>query len=66
MKTFTDNADRTWTVTINVDAIKRVRSLVQVTMHVRTERQKGEILNEINRCTSKSSLITSGRTIFHA
>ena len=27
MKTFKDNAERTWTVSINVDAIKRVRSL---------------------------------------
>ena len=30
MKTFKDNADRIWSVTINVDAIKRVRSLLQV------------------------------------
>ena len=30
MKTFKDNADRTWTVTVNVDAIKRVRSLLGV------------------------------------
>ena len=30
MKTFKDNADRTWTVTVNVDAIKRVRSLLDV------------------------------------
>jgi hypothetical protein len=30
MKTFTDNAGRTWTVAINVDAIKRVRDLVEV------------------------------------
>ena len=32
MKTFTDNADRTWTVTINVDSVKRVRTLVQVNL----------------------------------
>jgi len=32
VKTFTDNAGRTWTVTINVDAIKRVRTLVQVNL----------------------------------
>ena len=32
MKTFVDNAGRTWTVTINVDAIKRVRDLVQVNL----------------------------------
>ena len=30
MKTFTDNAGRTWTVTLNVDAIKRVRGLLDV------------------------------------
>ncbi|MCP4594504.1 MAG: hypothetical protein GY842_27550 [bacterium] len=30
MKTFTDNASRSWTVTINVDAIKRVRDLLGV------------------------------------
>jgi len=30
MKTFKDNADRTWTLSINVDAIKRARSLASV------------------------------------
>jgi len=30
MKTFTDNAGRTWTVSITVDAIRRVRSLCDV------------------------------------
>jgi hypothetical protein len=30
MKTFTDNAGRTWTVAINVDAIKRVRGLLDL------------------------------------
>lgn len=30
MKTFTDNAGRTWTTAINVDAIKRVRGLLDV------------------------------------
>ncbi len=30
MKTFTDNAGRTWTIAINVDAIKRVRGLLDV------------------------------------
>jgi hypothetical protein len=29
MKTFQDNAGRTWTVAINVDAVKRVRDLLQ-------------------------------------
>jgi hypothetical protein len=30
VKTFSDNAGRTWTVSLNVDAIKRVRTLVDV------------------------------------
>ena len=30
MKTFNDNAGHTWTLTINVDVIKRVRCLVDV------------------------------------
>jgi hypothetical protein len=30
MKTFTDNAGRTWTVAINIDVIKRVRSLLNI------------------------------------
>ena len=32
MKTFNDNAGRTWTVTINVDSIKRVKSLLDVNL----------------------------------
>jgi hypothetical protein len=32
MKTFTDNAGRTWTLVINVDAIRRVRSLAGVNL----------------------------------
>jgi hypothetical protein len=32
MKTFSDNAARTWTVQVNVDAIKRVRDLAQVNL----------------------------------
>jgi len=30
VRTFTDNAGRTWTIAVNVDAIKRVRGLVDV------------------------------------
>ena len=30
MRTFTDNAGRTWTLAINVDTIRRVRALVDV------------------------------------
>ena len=32
MKTFKDNAGRSWTVTVNVDAVKRVRSLLSVNL----------------------------------
>ena len=32
MKTFIDNAGRTWTVAVNVDAIKRVRDLADVNL----------------------------------
>lgn len=32
MRTFTDNAGRTWTIAINVDAIKRVRGLAGVNL----------------------------------
>ena len=32
MKTFVDNAGRTWTVQINVEAIKRVRELLSVNL----------------------------------
>lgn len=32
MRTFVDNAGRTWTVTLNVDAIKRVRGLLNVNL----------------------------------
>lgn len=32
MRTFKDNADRTWTMAVNVDAIKRVRDLLQVNL----------------------------------
>ncbi len=30
MKTFTDTADRTWTINLTIDAVKRVRSLLDV------------------------------------
>jgi len=32
MKTFNDNAGRTWTVSINVDAIKRVKGLLDINL----------------------------------
>ena len=33
MRTFNDNAGRTWTVAINVGAIKRVKGLLDVNLH---------------------------------
>ena len=33
MRTFTDNAGRTWTVAINVAAVKRVRGLIKVDLY---------------------------------
>ena len=33
MHTFTDNAGRTWTVAINVAAVKRVRGLVNIDLY---------------------------------
>ena len=33
MKTFTDNAGRTWTVQVNVAAVKRVRGLVGIDLY---------------------------------
>ena len=33
MKSFTDNAGRTWTIEVNVTAIRRVRALVGVNIH---------------------------------
>ena len=44
MKTFKDNADRTWTVTVNVDAIKRVRSLLDVDL---MEAVEGRLLERL-------------------
>ena len=44
MKTFNDNAGRTWTVTINVDAIKRVKSLLSVNL---MEAVEGKLLEKL-------------------
>jgi len=44
MKTFTDNAGRTWTVTVNVDAIKRVKSLLAVNL---LEAVEGKLLEKL-------------------
>ena len=44
MKTFNDNAGRTWTVTVNVDAIKRVKSLLSVNL---MEAVEGKLLERL-------------------
>jgi hypothetical protein len=44
MKTFTDNAGRTWTVAINVDTIKRVKSLLSVNL---MEAVEGKLLERL-------------------
>ena len=46
MKTFTDNAGRTWTVAINVDAIKRVRDLLKVDL---LEILEGKLIEKLYR-----------------
>ena len=45
MKTFKDNAGRTWTVSVNVDAIKRVRSALDVDLMAAVE---GELLEQLS------------------
>jgi hypothetical protein len=44
MKTFADNAGRTWTVAVNVDAVKRVRSLCSVNL---MEIVEGDLLGRL-------------------
>ena len=44
MKTFKDNAGRSWTITVNVDAIKRVRSLLDVNL---MEAVEGKLLEQL-------------------
>ena len=44
MKTFKDNAGRTWTVTVNVDAIKRVRTALDVNLMAAVE---GDLLERL-------------------
>jgi hypothetical protein len=44
MKTFNDNAGRTWTVTVNVDALKRVKSLLSVNL---MEAVEGKLLERL-------------------
>jgi hypothetical protein len=44
MRTFTDNANRTWTVTVNVDAIKRVKGTLGVNL---LEAIEGKLLDRL-------------------
>ena len=46
MKTFTDNAGRTWTIAINVDAIKRVRGLLDIDL---LEIVEGKLIEKLIR-----------------
>ncbi|MCK6458227.1 MAG: hypothetical protein L6Q92_17070 [Phycisphaerae bacterium] len=46
MKTFTDNAGCTWTIAINVDAIKRVRGLLDVDL---LEIVEGKLIEKLIR-----------------
>lgn len=46
MKTFTDNAGRTWTIAVNVDAIKRVRGLLDVDL---LEIVEGKLIEKLIR-----------------
>ena len=44
MRTFNDNAGRTWTLAINVDAIRRVRSIVNVDL---LEAVEGKLIEKL-------------------
>ena len=44
MRTFKDNADRAWTVNVNVDCIKRVRSLLDLDL---LEAAEGKLLDRL-------------------
>ena len=44
MKTFNDNAGRTWTLAINVDAVRRVRSIVNVDL---LEAVEGKLIEKL-------------------
>ncbi|MCK6458119.1 MAG: hypothetical protein L6Q92_16515 [Phycisphaerae bacterium] len=46
MKTFTDNAGRTWTISVSVDAIKRVRGLLDVDL---LEIVEGKLIEKLIR-----------------
>ena len=44
MKTFSDNAGRTWTLAVNVDAVRRVRSIVNVDL---LEAVEGKLIEKL-------------------
>ena len=44
MRTFSDNAGRTWTLAINVDAVRRVRSIVNVDL---LEAVEGKLIEKL-------------------
>ena len=44
MKTFTDNAERTWNISVTVDAVKRVRSLLDVDL---MEAAAGKLIQQL-------------------
>jgi hypothetical protein len=44
MRTFNDNAGRTWTLAVNVDAVRRVRSIVNVDL---LEAVEGKLIEKI-------------------
>ena len=44
MKTFTDNAGRSWNISVTVDAVKRVRSLLDVDL---TEAASGKLIQQL-------------------
>ena len=46
MKTFADNAGRTWAIAVNVTAIKRVKDLLQVNL-LEIADQKGKLLERL-------------------
>src|SRR5512147_3191300 len=46
MKTFADNAARTWAITVNVAAVKRVRELLQVNL-LEIADQKAKLLERL-------------------
>mgnify|MGYP005827549127 CR=1 FL=1 len=58
MKTFTDNAGRTWTIQVNVDAIRRVRDLLKVNL---LEVVEGKLLEQLisDHTSTLSAMLTS-------